>query len=402
MKKKILSLILAVVLFIPMSIVKASDITIDQIVERLNQNITSGDSFLSKMGAISTAEKFGVNVIRAYVSADPDDFYENYEGNADNFKFFMEYKYEDSTLSANNYTLYGVTDGTTTETFDSNDVQEIEVLDDYMNAAIKDMIYVAFNIKTNNSYAYIHNYLVEGGVESIDGYLNTSFTNPPAGISARNILNEDAFLVNLDEINMLPNEGATNTNINDKTAYAYGFGENNYSISFLDEPGRTHNFTVSSFMESYNYEKENGATEEELASYESTLNSMKTLLKDEGNFIDMYRPIIIYSSQEMESISGGFTFRIKMTDEMKKYDTFKYVTIENFVTNATKGTTVEATIDGEYLTGTLPKLGYFALVGSNTTVENPKTGVTTYGTAGLIAIIALGGAYMVCKKKMSN
>ena len=154
MKKKILSLILAVVLFIPMSIVKASDITIDQIVERLNQNITSGDSFLSKMGAISTAEKFGVNVIRAYVSADPDDFYENYEGNADNFKFFMEYKYEDSTLSANNYTLYGVTDGTTTETFDSNDVQEIEVLDDYMNAAIKDMIYVAFNIKTNNSYAF--------------------------------------------------------------------------------------------------------------------------------------------------------------------------------------------------------------------------------------------------------
>ena len=84
MKKKILSLILAVVLFIPMSIVKASDITIDQIVARLNENIASGDSFLSKMGENATAEKFGSNssnIIRVYVSADPDDFYNNYEGN---------------------------------------------------------------------------------------------------------------------------------------------------------------------------------------------------------------------------------------------------------------------------------------------------------------------------------
>ena len=232
MKKKILSLILAVVLFIPMSIVKASDITIDQIVARLNENIASGDSFLSKMGENATAEKFGSNssnIIRVYVSADPDDFYNNYEGNADNFKFFMEYKYEDSTLSAVNYTLYGVTDGTTTENFDYNDIESIDVLGDYMNAAIKDMIYVAFNIKTNNEYTYIHNYLVEGGVETRDGKLNTSFINPPAGISVQTILNELAYSVNLDEIEMLQNEGATNTN---PTAYTYEDGD--YTISFTD------------------------------------------------------------------------------------------------------------------------------------------------------------------------
>ena len=406
MKKKILSLILAVVLFIPMSIVKASDITIDQIVERLNQNITSGDSFLSKMGTISTAEKFGVNVIRVYVSADPDDFYENYEGNADNFKFFMEYKYEDSTLSANNYTLYGVTDGTTTETFDSNDVQEIEVLDDYMNAAIKDMIYVAFNIKTNNSYAYIHNYLVEGGVESIDGYLNTSFTNPPAGISARNILNEDAFLVNLDEINMLPNEGATNNNTNttpnNKAGYAYGVGENDYTISFIDDANRTHNFTVSSFMDTVKYAKEHDASEDELNNYETITKTMKNLFNDDGEFIDMYSILITVGNNTLERLDGGFEFRIKITDEMKKYDSLKLVNIENFINSPTKGDIVELTKDGDYLVGELPHLSIYALVGSNTTVENPKTGVTTYGTAGLIAMIALGGAYMVCKKKMSN
>ena len=171
MKKKILFLLLAVVLFIPISIVKASDITIDQIITRLNENITSGDSFLSKMGDNAVAEKFSSNIIRVYVSADPNDFFDNYEGNANNFRFFMEYRYEESVLSANNYTLFGVTDGNTVNTFDSSDVEELHALDEYVNAAVKDMIYVAFNIKTNNSYTYIHNYLVEGGVESSDGYI---------------------------------------------------------------------------------------------------------------------------------------------------------------------------------------------------------------------------------------
>lgn len=396
MKKKILSLLLAVVLFIPMSIVKASDITIDQIVARLNENIASGDSFLSKIGDNATAEKFASNIIRVYVSADPDDFFDNYEGNAENFKFFMEYKYENPVLSANNYTLYGVTDGDTTDAFDSNDVEEIEVLDEYMNAAIKDMIYVAFNIKTNNGYTYIHNYLVEGGVESRDGYINPSFTNPPAGISARNILNEDAFQVNLDEINMLPNEGATNTN---PTAYTYEDGD--FTISFTDVAGRTHYFTVNSFMYSYDYERAHATSQEDLDNYEETLQKMKDFFKEDGNFIDMYL-MDVMTGVPFEPVDG-FTLKIKMTGEMKKYDTLKLFIVTNYSSeNPIKGTTIELTKDGDYLVGKLPTLGYIGLVGSNTTVENPKTGVATYGTAGLIAIIALGGAYMVCKKKMSN
>lgn len=402
MKKKILSLILAVVLFIPMSIVKASDITIEQIVARLNERISGGTSFLNSIGSNAIAEKKGDNVIRISVPVTPSEF-----GETEDTYFFAEYTYQNSTLSTAMLNSFGSKTGVTDTYYNSNDIETYDVLEDYVDSELKEMIYVAYNIKTGNNNAAITAYLEENNLEHA-GHI-TGTNNPPVGIT---ITEEGTYSANLDQITM---PGATNnnennnntntntnTNTNNPTAYAYATSEDNYSISFIDEPGRTHNFNVSSFMESYNYEKENGATEEVLASYESTLNSMKTLLKDEGNFIDMYRPIIIYSSQEMESISGGFTFRIKMTDEMKKYDTFKYVTIENFVTNATKGTTVEATIDGEYLTGTLPKLGYFALVGSNTTVENPKTGVTTYGTAGLIAIIALGGAYMVCKKKMSN
>jgi hypothetical protein len=409
MKKKILFLLLAVVLFIPISIVKASDITIDQIITRLNENITSGDSFLSKMGDNAVAEKFSSNIIRVYVSADPNDFFDNYEGNANNFRFFMEYRYEESVLSANNYTLFGVTDGNTVNTFDSSDIEELHALDEYINAAVKDMIYVAFNIKTNNSYAYIHNYLVEGGVESSDGYIYPSFANPPSGISTRNILDDETIQVNLDEINMLPNEGATNnntnTNTNNKARYSYSVGENDYTISFTDDADRTHTLDVKSFMDAIKNAKEHGASEDELNVSESVKQTINELLKDEGELIDMYSIQIIYANTTIERIDGGFEFRIKITDEMKKYDSLKLVdigNIENIADNPTKGDVVEMKKDGDYLVGTLQHLNMYALVGSNKTVENPKTGVVSYGTTGLIAIITLGGAYMLCKKKMSN
>jgi hypothetical protein len=409
MKKKILFLLLAVVLFIPISIVKASDITIDQIITRLNENITSGDSFLSKMGDNAVAEKFSSNIIRVYVSADPNDFFDNYEGNANNFRFFMEYRYEESVLSANNYTLFGVTDGNTVNTFDSSDIEELHALDEYINAAVKDMIYVAFNIKTNNSYTYIHNYLVEGGVESSDGYIYPSFANPPSGISTRNILDDETIQVNLDEINMLPNEGATNnnanTNTNNKARYSYSVGENDYTISFTDDADRTHALDVRSFMDAIKNAKEHGASEDELNVSESVKQTINELLKDEGEFIDMYSIQIIYANTTIERIDGGFEFRIKITDEMKKYDSLKLVdigNIENIADNPTKGDVVEMKKDGDYLVGTLQHLNMYALVGSNKTVENPKTGVVSYGTTGLIAIITLGGAYMLCKKKMSN
>lgn len=397
MRKKLLSLILAVVLFIPMSIVKASDITIEQIVTRLNERISGGTSFLNSIGSNAVAEKKGDNVIRISVPVDPEEF-----GETEDTYFFAEYTYQNSTLSTAMMNSFGSKTGVTDTYYNSNDIETYDALEDYVDAELKEMIYVAYNIKTGNNNAAITSYLEENGLEYAGHIIGTN--NPPVGIT----MTTDSISANLDEITMPgatnnnENNNNTNTNTTGTTAYVYGASENNYAISFVDEPGKTHSFNVSSFMDTYNYEKENNASEETLASYESTLNSMKTLLKNEGNFIDMYRPILIYQNSGVESVAGGFTFRIKMTDEMKKYDAFKYIAIENFATNATKGTAVEATIDGEYLTGTLPRLGYFALVGSNKTVENPKTGVATYGTAGIIALIALGGSYMIFKKKMSN
>jgi hypothetical protein len=89
---------------------------------------------------------------------------------------------------------------------------------------------------------------------------------------------------------------------------------------------------------------------------------------------------------------------------MDKYDILKFIQVrfdsDDNVSEIVR--TIELTKDGNSVVGILPGTGEYILIGSNKTVENPKTGVATYGTTGLIAIIALGGAYMVCKKKMSN
>ena len=69
---------------------------------------------------------------------------------------------------------------------------------------------------------------------------------------------------------------------------------------------------------------------------------------------------------------GPFYIKIKMTDEMKKYDIFKIVYIDvedNLATEAP----ITLTRDGEYLVGTLEHLSTYALVGSNTP-SSPQTG----------------------------
>lgn len=191
----------------------------------------------------------------------------------------------------------------------------------------------------------------------------------------------------------------TNTNTDNTAGYAYSIDD--YTITFVDAANRTHTFNITSFMDAYNYEKEHPTSQENVEDYEKTLQKMKEFFKEDGNFIDMYT-LTLMTGVPMEPVDG-FTFSIKMSDEMKKYDTLKLITVDNYnSTNPTKGYSVELKKDGDYLIGKLPNLGFIALVGTNNKVSNPKTGIPSYGTIGLITIIALGGTYIVYKKKMSN
>ena len=145
----------------------------------------------------------------------------------------------------------------------------------------------------------------------------------------------------------------------------------NFKLQFTDEEG--HEFTVSIF-DVLSLSKEDLAkitTEEE---YNKTMEELTENLKDEGKIISIY-----VIEVEDEKTEGTFKIKIKMTDEMKKYTSFKLVNINE--ENNTKGDVIKLTIEGDYLVGELPHLSVYALVGeetqqetTNEEIKNPKTG----------------------------
>ena len=76
-----------------------------------------------------------------------------------------------------------------------------------------------------------------------------------------------------------------------------------------------------------------------------------------------------------------------MTDEMKKYNSFKFIYIDEN-NNFKVGDIVDVQIEGEYLVGTLPHLSVYAVVGE-TTVEEPKDNNPKTGDSVIINIVML-------------
>ena len=64
MKKKILMLMIAFLMFIPLTIVKASDVTIDQFIEKINERIGVENSYINGVGTNISATKFETNKIK--------------------------------------------------------------------------------------------------------------------------------------------------------------------------------------------------------------------------------------------------------------------------------------------------------------------------------------------------
>lgn len=83
---------------------------------------------------------------------------------------------------------------------------------------------------------------------------------------------------------------------------------------------------------------------------------------------------------------GPFTIKIKLTSEMKKYNTFKLMCVnEDF----SVGEPITLEVEGDYLVGTLEHLSLYTLVGSN--VEQvPKTGDNIYTWVGILCISIIG------------
>ncbi len=134
------------------------------------------------------------------------------------------------------------------------------------------------------------------------------------------------------------------------------------------------------------------------------IDAIKEVTKEYGSLLGVYA---IEIGDRGFNYSDALTLRIKMTEDMEKYDGFKFIFLDethDFEVQETFNVTVE-TIEGvKYLVVELPHLSAYALVGYNNTPNNPATGdkIVFYTTMLGLCTIGLVGTAFYTKKKYFN
>ena len=418
MKKKILMMMFALFMFIPLTIVKASDITIDKIITKFNERIGIDNTYsygdligTSWSGTNITAQKEGENRIKVSATTDLSGAYANWpEGFVDDedmsFTSFVIYEYQNSVLSFKGEFGYINADNETINYKTAEKDEWAELLSNQNVVITRELLYTLCNLKTSKNDTAITEYLESNGLEQIGGRLLFPTTNLPAEITIAK--DGDGWVteysINLDEINIpdtTNNETNTGSNDNtpnqnnnseeDKKIYEFKTLDNKFFISFEELKGLAYNFAVDS-LEQIKKLKQETKNNDEVKTIDEVISKLKKELKDNGTFIDLYS--ITVTKENQEKTNGTFTFKIKITPEMKKFDTYELI---NIVDNKKTNDIVKMKVEGDYLVGELPHLSEYALVGKNT--ENPKTGVEKYIIPGSMLLFTTLAVYALYKKK---
>ena len=137
-------------------------------------------------------------------------------------------------------------------------------------------------------------------------------------------------------------------------------------ISLTYEKNRELSFTMIDYLAFSPEELETMGIPQPL--YDSMMEGIANATKQHGTLLSFYE-IQVENDDGFLIHEGPFYIKIKMTDEMKKYDIFKIVytdTEDNFATESP----ITLTQEGGYLVGTLEHLSTYALVGDNAPGEN--------------------------------
>ena len=179
-------------------------------------------------------------------------------------------------------------------------------------------------------------------------------------------------------------------------------------ISFTEEKDREFALNIIDYLTFSLEDLENAEIPKDM--FDSMMEMIANATKNYGTLLSFYE-IEVRNDDGYLIHEGPFNIKIKMTDEMKKYNTFKIIYVDadnNFATESP----ITLTMDGDYLVGTLDHLSTYALTGSNTstsnntnTTNNPQTGDNIYIWFGMLIISILGlslGTFTATKFKKSK
>ena len=186
----------------------------------------------------------------------------------------------------------------------------------------------------------------------------------------------------------------------------YTLEEDSFVLEFTDEEGKTFEFEIMDVSNLTDKQiEEANITKDE---YKAIKEKISKSVKGQGTLLAIYN-INVTTAGEYKT-KGPFVLKIKMTEEMKKYDSFKLVYLDDNSNFEIKDT-IELKAEGDYLVGTLPHLSVYALVAENEEAtsesevsenvnSNPKTGDSImYAIVVLLASTLLLSACVVIKKK---
>ncbi len=185
----------------------------------------------------------------------------------------------------------------------------------------------------------------------------------------------------------------------------YTLTDGNAEVKFTYEEG--HEFTLV-FKDIMKF------TDEELsalgmtrAKFNELLETIKDNTKDDGEFVSVF---VIEINEGEHGYTNAVKVKYKLTEEMKKYKSFKFIYLDD-ENNFAVADIANFTIDGDYMTGTLPHLSAYALVGSEeevtipgTTVDNasnPQTNdnIMTYVYILISSVACLAGGIIYLNRK---
>lgn len=418
MKKKILMFLIALFMFIPLTIVKAD---IDDITNKIKEQfgITAGNNSIQvnyggipaelKVEKLDNSNKIKISTttdMNALVSlsglVDPEELM---------FISYITYEYDDNNKVLTYNGEYGDNRDSIYEE-DSSFAVLAETLNSqlYKSNAVctREVTYAVYKLQypSITSNDTIKTYLQSIGIMDSEGTMSLYAREKSKGIKVEtdgqhNVTNYSIYLNEIEnplEINN--NETNTDNNNNNQTTtptdnlagHGYATDDNNFSISFVDVFGKQYEFTVKSLSNVRKAYASKEDTEPTLETIDRQISNLKEELKDNGTYIDLYNIVVSYGNEEKKD--GPFTFRIKYTEEMKKYNTFELI---NIVNNKKTNDIVKMKVEGDYLVGELPHLSDYALVGRKT--DNPGTGVTKYTVPGVALLLTTFGIYALYKKK---
>ena len=191
--------------------------------------------------------------------------------------------------------------------------------------------------------------------------------------------------------------------VRDATSKDYTVTKDGSSISFTKPEGHNYTLTITDWMSLSEQELiDMGAPLDEVR---AGINAIKELTKEYGTLVGIY-DFVLEDEAGNEIHNGPFTIKIKMTDDMKKYNEFYIVYVKDDLTIETP---IKLTVKDGYLVGTLDHLSNYAITANKVDVPvadaaNPKTAdhLGIYVAILSASSIALVGTTIYIKKKLTN